>query len=302
MATAGASYLSTGPSTIPDSEREVAAPWTKSAVGVGACSATYLVLFAILGAIGWVLTKPRSQGAAPRRQPARRNAGAYELRRVSIAFDWTARARIQQALDHIARTVPMHDDAGRRDALLRTAALLAESIGAARYAAHQSLRKEASSAERDFVAMTDGLRARYRHETRGQGNLDAAPDMKARADEGLGLVVVTLVVCGLGASPQLPGRVDRDALAAILRDIAPPSFRVVALEVVWSPAEENDRMSSAELEVHYPELMRVDSGGGIGRVQCTFCSGVFPAELGRCPGCGAPGPSAPAPQQPYVQR
>ena len=63
---------------------------------------------------------------------------------------------------------------------------------------------------------------------------------------------------------------------------------MVALEVVWSPAAENDRMSTAELEQFYPEMKLIDPNSIAGRVFCAYCNGPFPAELLNCPHCGAP--------------
>ena len=60
------------------------------------------------------------------------------------------------------------------------------------------------------------------------------------------------------------------------------------IEVVWSPAAEDDRMSTAELEQHYPELEKLDEKAIAGRVFCAHCSGPFPMELLACPHCGAP--------------
>ena len=64
------------------------------------------------------------------------------------------------------------------------------------------------------------------------------------------------------------------------------------LELIWSPSEPGDRMSSAELEVLYPELARLDAS--VGRVACSHCAAVFARELGTCPACGAPAPAAAA--------
>ncbi len=64
--------------------------------------------------------------------------------------------------------------------------------------------------------------------------------------------------------------------------------QMVALEVVWSPAAENDRMSTAELEQFYPEMKLIDPNSIAGRVFCAYCSGPFPMELLTCPHCGAP--------------
>jgi hypothetical protein len=64
--------------------------------------------------------------------------------------------------------------------------------------------------------------------------------------------------------------------------------QMVALEVIWSPAAENDRMSTAELESVYTELKLIDPNSIAGRIFCAYCSGPFPAELLNCPHCGAP--------------
>ncbi|MBZ0116745.1 MAG: DUF1517 domain-containing protein, partial [Sandaracinaceae bacterium] len=64
--------------------------------------------------------------------------------------------------------------------------------------------------------------------------------------------------------------------------------RVFALEVVWSPSVEDDRMSSLELEAFYPEMQPLEGEPKLGRVVCDWCSAPYPAELARCPGCGGP--------------
>ncbi len=62
---------------------------------------------------------------------------------------------------------------------------------------------------------------------------------------------------------------------------------LVALEVTWTPAAEQDRLSSAEIEVVHPDLLPLDAGAAVGRVRCTYCRAIHAAELGECPACGA---------------
>jgi hypothetical protein len=102
------------------------------------------------------------------------------------------------------------------------------------------------------------------------------------------MVVVTLilvtrrVLAGTGQSP------DAATLRAALADRAfVHSNELVAIEVVWSPAAEDDRMSSAELEQHYPELVKLDERTLAGRVACAYCGCLFAMELINCPNCGA---------------
>ena len=73
---------------------------------------------------------------------------------------------------------------------------------------------------------------------------------------------------------------------------------MVALEVIWSPAAENDRMSTSELEQNYPELKLIDPNSIAGRIFCAYCSGPFPMELLNCPHCGAPAEASKDRRQP----
>ena len=66
---------------------------------------------------------------------------------------------------------------------------------------------------------------------------------------------------------------------------------LVAVEIVWQPSEETDRMSSMELEALYPRPELIPLRGAlVGKVFCSFCGGPFPMELVSCPHCGAPAP------------
>ena len=112
--------------------------------------------------------------------------------------------------------------------------------------------------------------------------------MRARAEEGEGTVVVTIV---LASRRPMQGfhLADAAQVRAALSDRgALQGAQLVALEVIWSPAAENDRMSTAELEAVYPELKLIDPNSIAGRIFCTYCNGPFAAELISCPHCGAP--------------
>lgn len=200
------------------------------------------------------------------------------------------RASIQEALDRVTRTTPLGDDAGRQALLQSVATMMGESLDAARYAMFQSFGVGKSQAEQRFMTAASDLRARFKKETRGARAVDAAPEMRARAAEGEGLVVVSVVGAFDRHLPALPRGVDTASLTAALRALAQAGgARVVAIEVVWSPAEDQDRMSSAELEVLYPELMRVNAAStDVGRTLCAYCNAVYPAEIRTCPACGAP--------------
>ena len=166
------------------------------------------------------------------------------------------------------------------------ARILSAALSGARYAMWESRYAWPNDAEKTFFAMASDLKSRYRYDAaRGQ----RAPDGSPTPEEGEGLVVVSLVLGATRRFPDLPDRFDASSLAHALASwMAVSSRELVAVEVVWSPALERDRMSSAELVQVYPELLPLAAAEGLGRVQCGHCSGIFAGELNRCPVCGAP--------------
>ena len=128
----------------------------------------------------------------------------------------------------------------------------------------------------------------------GTTRVAEAQGVRRLPQDGEGVVVVTLIVA---ARRQLMDFRPDDAqeikrLLGVLEQLTPADL--VAVEVIWSPAAEDDRMSTLELEARYPELMRIGATSLLGRVFCGFCSGPYTAELAACPHCGAPreGPAA----------
>jgi hypothetical protein len=112
--------------------------------------------------------------------------------------------------------------------------------------------------------------------------------MEPRPEEGAGTVVVSLILVTRRPVAGRSGLTDAGEISAALADrAAVTSQELVAIEVVWSPAAEDDRMSTAELEQHYPELALIDPESIAGRLFCSYCGGVFAMELLSCPHCGA---------------
>jgi uncharacterized membrane protein len=139
-------------------------------------------------------------------------------------------------------------------------------------------------------------RSRFRHELvrNADGSLveQQAPELRARSSEGEGIVVVTLIVAARRELLDVHEVDNASKIKALLDDmvaVANPAM-LVALEVVWSPAAENDRMSTAELETLYPHMKKIDERSIAGRIFCSYCQGPFAAELLKCPHCGAPAP------------
>jgi uncharacterized membrane protein len=153
-----------------------------------------------------------------------------------------------------------------------------------------------------FQQLANDARSRFQHELvrghQGRVQQSEAPEMKAHANEGQGTVVVTIL---LATRRPVQGIASPDAAQirhALSDRGALLPHHLVALEVVWSPATENDRMSTAELEQHYPELRLIDPNSIAGRVFCAYCQGPFPMELLNCPHCGAPAEASKDRRQP----
>jgi uncharacterized membrane protein len=150
------------------------------------------------------------------------------------------------------------------------------------------------SAKVAFDKHVDDARARFSRETIAniQGQQTQAPggEFTPRSDEGAGLILVSII---MAAHTELftvakigDGEDMRKALEAASNRAASD---LVAIEIVWQPSEEDDRLSSMELEAKYPrpDLIPI-TNALVGKTFCTYCSGPFPAELVSCPHCGAP--------------
>lgn len=233
-------------------------------------------------------------GAAP---TAQSNLwGQMDVTAISLALDARARPFVQERLAALARSGATGTPSGLARLCREAASLLLTVERAWLYAGAKNYRPMSPpQAERGFRALAADYRSRFRHEVvraeDGQLREADAPEQRARAEEGAGVVVVTLIVAARSELRDLTDTRDaaqiRSALTA-LRQIS--AGQLVALEVIWSPAEENDRMSTAELAPLYPELALLDESTVAGRVFCPSCRAPYAAELLRCPHCGAPRP------------
>jgi len=225
-------------------------------------------------------------------------APLVDVSAIHLALDWRERPALQARLEELARSGMSGSSGGLARLLHETVIALRRSETGWLYAgAVNALPMQAPFAEKAFRKIAADARARFVVETvRAIDGVVAgttAPEMRARANEGPGLVVVTLVVAATREIPDITRATDAKHLHDLLRDLGSLTARdMIALEVIWSPAAEHDRLSSAELEVLYPDMHRIDESSVVGRVFCGYCSAPFPAELLRCPSCGAPGSEA----------
>lgn len=229
-----------------------------------------------------------------------RGVSVSELR---VGIDWRARREVQARLMELAKTGDTQTPQGLAALLAQTVALLRDTELSWLYAAVSARSfEDGAKTEAEFRRLAMDARARFRRELiradDGGVRADEAPAQRAHAHEGEGVVVVTVVVAAHGAVALGPSDAPVDAATAMLEAMhaAATPERLLAMEVVWSPAAEEDRMSTAELEQHYPELRTIDEDAVVGRVFCTYCRGPFARELIACPHCGAEPPDRKSPE------
>lgn len=212
-----------------------------------------------------------------------------------IAVDGRARKFVQTEIKNIANETDTSTNEGRT-AMLREVALLMRRLRDAWVyggAVNEPMRS-LNSAKPVFDQYVDDARSRFREETvrneQGKKTTTAASSYTPHGDEGAGLILVSIIIAArrelftvnrIGNGDDL-----RQALDAASQ-LTPANL--VAIEVVWQPSEEEDRLSSMELEAKYPrpDLIPIQ-GALVGKTFCAYCGGPYPAELVSCPHCGAP--------------
>jgi uncharacterized membrane protein len=214
---------------------------------------------------------------------------------VRVAIDGRARKFVQSELARIGKIADTATPEGRVT-MLREVALTMRRLRDAWVdggAVNEPMR-DLGSQKQVFDRYCNDARARFREETvrneQGVKTSTPAASYTPRTEEGAGLILVSIIIAArrelftvreigsgadLGSALEAAGTLDTSSL--------------VAIEIVWQPSEDNDRMSSMELEAMYPrpDLIPLQNAL-VGKVFCTYCGGPYPAELVSCPHCGAP--------------
>jgi uncharacterized membrane protein len=243
----------------------------------------------------WDAMKQRARGGAPVSPVA--DADVTVLR---IALDARVRPYVQHELDRIARTADTATQAGLLTMLHEVALILRRTRDAWVYGgAYNHPMSGKQVAQQAFQEQVAKARSTYRHEmVRNQaGTITTGdrPERAIRSDEGPGLVLVTLIVAARVELFTVHRIGDGDNLRRALEVLSGLTTQsLIAVEIVWSPASPDDRMSSVELEAALPGEIFPIHGAMVGKAVCSHCAGPFPAELLSCPHCGAPARAADA--------
>lgn len=262
--------------------------YSDSSDGCGSAGFTMVMLLFFVLFI--VVNMKRSRGGAGLGQTS---AHAIDVSVLRVAVDWRERKFVQAELDRIARSADTRTTPGLVRMLREVTVVLRRIRETWLYAGIVNARPmRAPEAEALFQQHAQDARARFREElirnAEGDRSARQASAIEARTDEGEGLVIITLIAAARGNLLDFHDAADAEQVRRCLESLGNlTSANLAAVEIVWSPAAEDDRLSSAELEVLYPDMKKIRGSSLAGRIHCAYCGGPFPAELLSCPHCGA---------------
>jgi uncharacterized membrane protein len=209
-----------------------------------------------------------------------------------FALDARTRPFVQKELDRIAKSADTKTPDGLATTLREVALMLRRLRDGWVYGgAHNFAMTGKGQARASFEQHVGQARALFKRElvrnAAGTVTTGDTGDYPRRSHEGPGLVLVTVVVAAKGELFTVARIGDGDNLRQALEVLgALTPQTLMAMEIVWTPADPEDRMSSLELEALLPDDIFPIEGAMVGKVVCTYCGGPFPMELLSCPHCG----------------
>lgn len=266
-----------------------------------------LMVILMFGAVGYVAVKGllKDAASAPRDLTghlgiANTELSAADVSMLQIALDGRARKFVQGELARIAKIADTATADGRMTMLREVGLLLRRARDAWVYggAVNEPMRS-LQGTKAAFDQHVADTRAKFRHETirntDGTVTTADAPTSIPRSHEGDGLILVSIIVAARSELFTVRHIADGEDLRKALEAASHrPDADLIAIEIVWQPSEDADRLSSIELEAKYPPPALIPIRGAlVGKAFCTYCSGPYPAELVTCPHCGAPSAGRP---------
>lgn len=188
-------------------------------------------------------------------------ASSFDVQTVAVALDADARRDIQARMKEIAEKGDTRTKEGLAAMLSEATGVLLVHEAAFTHAwVDQALAIHPQEAQGRFREAASKARQRFPVEVirnaYGETTRQPAPALAPSTEPGV--VIVTLVVASRARLSPIGAPLDRAAVrAAITQAGKITAENLVAMEVIWSPAEENDRVSVATLEAKHPELKKL---------------------------------------------
>jgi len=183
--------------------------------------------------------------------------GRAYLYKLQLALGRSARS-IQDRLSDFAARGDTTTEAGLASLLQQSALEILRHKDSVRYAAAEARGPMTlTNAETAMNGVSLSERSRFQVE-----RMRAADGRTARSDapaeegkEALELVVVTLVAATRTKLERFGSVANAEELAALLSELGGiPPTGLLGLEVIWTPADENDSMTETDVMTTYPEL------------------------------------------------
>lgn len=266
----------------------------------GSFSPGVSMLFLGFLVVGWVFSVWIKQNESRSMSAPIYSGGSYDYSAVDVsvlrvAIDGRARKFVQSELTRIAKIADTQTAVGRLTMLKEVGLMLRRVRDAWVYggAVNEPMRSQAG-AQATFGQHVTDARAKFMHETirNADGSIatQRAPESIPRSHEGAGLILVSIIVAARTELFTVAHIGDGEDLRKALEAASHRNANdLVAIEIVWQPSDDDDRLSSMELEAKYPRPALIPiTGALVGKTFCSYCSGPYPAELVTCPHCGAP--------------
>jgi uncharacterized membrane protein len=217
--------------------------------------------------------------------------GPVDVTVLRVAVDGRERKFLQGQLDGITKNADARSRAGLMRVLREVTVVLRRARESWLYAGIVNAEPmHAPEAAAWFQQHAEDARTRFREaliRNAGGATVTRAGEALAAA-EGEGLVVITLIVAARDHLLDFHDLADAEQVRRCLESLGNlTSATLTAVEILWSPAAENQRLGVAELERLYPDVHKIRGSSLAGRIRCASCDGPFPAELVSCPHCGA---------------
>jgi len=257
-----------------------------------------LIFLVVVGGIwifGSILKAKDNYSTAPIYSGGTYDYAAVDVSVLRVALDGRSRKFVQTELTRIAKVADTKTAEGRLTMLREVGLMLRRVRDAWVYggAVNEPMRSQ-SGAQSAFAQHVTNARAKFMTETirNADGTVSAqtAPESIPRSEEGAGLILVSIIVAARTELFTVGNIGNGEDLRNALESASHRSANdLVAIEIVWQPSDDADRLSSIELEAKYPRPALIPiTGALVGKVFCSYCGGPYPGELVTCPHCGAP--------------